>query len=79
MRCRPQHHPPHIPAVPGQWYLCGYMAGLHRDVYSRIAHANHKDALPLKHIRTLVLPAVEVLAFKPLDALGEKEAKLLIT
>lgn len=77
LRYCPQHHPPHTPGVPGWWYLCGYTAGLHCDVYSRITHADHKDVLPLKHIRTLVLPAVKVLAFKPLDALGGKRNKAL--
>ena len=69
----PQRHPPCTSGVAGWRYLCGYTAGLHCSVHSRIAHADHEDALPLKHVGMLVLLAVKVLALKPLDALGKKK------
>ena len=49
-------------------YLCNQTTELNSNVTSWVSQANHEDPLPLVHFWALIVPAVEVVALKSVEA-----------
>lgn len=55
-------------------YLFSNSAYIHRQISSRVPNSDHQYVLPLQVLSTAVVPAVEVPAFKILNAWKSRES-----